>query len=268
MIDFLSMAQRAYVEQYCAEISRAIALAQDSETTIDMDAVADAAGKSVPKPKFFYAEQSQQNRFKCRACGGLNDILGIYGYCSICATRNDLQELAEKAIPSIRERINNESSYETCVRDAVAVFDSLAGRIAEQLTRHVPMIPERKNRMQNRRFHNLKSCATDFKDIFGIDVLRGMDPDAVDFSNLMFHRRHVYEHRGGEADEKYIAESGDLSVRPRQALHETKESAHRIVGLILKMAENLHDGFHAIFPPYKTPIERNLRNAGGRKPTT
>ena len=32
---------------------------------IDMDAVADAAGKDIEKPPFFYAEESQQNKFTC-----------------------------------------------------------------------------------------------------------------------------------------------------------------------------------------------------------
>jgi hypothetical protein len=67
----------------------------------------------------------------------------------------------------------------------------------------------------------------------------------------MFHRRHVYEHNGGEADEKYIADSGDASVRPKQALRETQESANRIVSIILRMCENLHAGFHEIFPTQK-----------------
>ena len=30
----------------------------------------------------------------------------------------------------------------------------------------------------------------------------------VAFATLMFHRKQVHEHKGGEADEKYIADSG------------------------------------------------------------
>jgi hypothetical protein len=32
-----------------------------------------------------------------------------------------------------------------------------------------------------------------------------------------FQRRHVYEHNGGEVDEKYLGDSGDTSVRLKQA---------------------------------------------------
>src|SRR5262249_17491928 len=48
----------------------------DGDHTVDMDAVADAAGKDVEKPKFYYAEQSMQHRYKCEACGCAQDILG------------------------------------------------------------------------------------------------------------------------------------------------------------------------------------------------
>jgi len=71
----------------------------------------------------------------------------------------------------------------------------------------------------------------------------------------MFHRRHVYEHKEGEADEKYIADSGD-SVRPKQALRETQESAHRTASFVLKLAGNLHRGFDEMFPPRDEPIKR------------
>lgn len=81
--------------------------------------------------------------------------------------------------------------------------------------------------------------AGELKEIFDIDILDGLKPEDVEFAKLMFHRRHVYEHKGGEADEKYIADSGDISVRPKQALHESQESAH-----------------HEIIPPFAGPIEQ------------
>ncbi len=72
----------------------------------------------------------------------------------------------------------------------------------------------------------------------------------------MFHRRHIYEHKGGEADEKYIEDSGD-QVRLKQALRETQESAHNTASLVIKLATNLHNGFHEIFPPLEEPIQRH-----------
>ena len=47
---------------------------------------------------------------------------------------------------------------------------------------------------------------------------------------------------------------GDSSVRPEQTLRETQESAHRLAGLVTKIARNLHRGFHEILPPESAPI--------------
>jgi hypothetical protein len=261
VVDFLTMAQRFYVKQYCDKMNEALRVDVEGEYVIDMDAVADAADASIAeKPPFYYAELSQQNRFTCNACGGFNDILGTFGYCTVCGTRNDFQELSEKTIQSLRNRINAGGQYEACVRDAVAAFDSFVGQYVRQLVRRVPLTPARRNRLENGRFHNLQMVAAELKDTFDVDILDGFKPDDIEFTKLMFHRRHVYEHEGGEADEKHIADSGDKTVRLKQALRETVESAHRIAGAILKMASNLHRGFHEIFPPEERPIQEHQRS--------
>lgn len=220
-----------------------------------MDAVADAVGKESEKPPFYYSEESQQNKFNCAACGELNDVLGRFAYCSSCATRNDIQELEAKTIRQIRARVNSGGPYEDCVKDAVAAFDSFANQYLQQLVQLVPMTPARVARYKKMRFHNLKNVADEMKTAFDIDICNGINSNDVKFAALMFHRRHVYEHKGGEADEKYILDSGDTSVRLKQALHETQESAHRLVTLVGRLAGNLHRGFHEIFPPVRGRIE-------------
>jgi len=153
--------------------------------------------------------------------GEFNDILGRFGYCSACGTRNDLREFEDKTVADIRGRINAGGPYEACVRDTVSAFDSLVGSYARQLAQRIPMRPDRKARIEKMRFHNLETTATEIKAAFDIDLCDGMKSDEVSSATLLFYRRHVYEHKGGEADEKYIAESRDNSVRPKQALHET-----------------------------------------------
>lgn len=252
---FLTEAQRRYVKEYCDVLGNALEGGQAGEYIIDMDAVADAAGKDIEKPAFFYAEERQQNLFTCRACGEANDVLGTYAYCSSCGTRNDMQEL-EKCIQGIRDRINADGPYETCVKDAVAAFDSFAGQYAKQLLARVPLTPTRQARLERAHFHNLGAASEMFHNIFDIHILNGMSDEDVALATLMFHRRHVYEHKGGEADEKYIADSGE-NVRLKQALRETRESAHRTADLVTKVAANLHKGFTEIFPPLEGPILRH-----------
>jgi hypothetical protein len=247
----LTEAQQHYVAQYCARFREVLGKEEPGDYVIDMDAVADAVGSASPKPPFYYAEERQQNEFKCDACGAVNDVLGTYAYCSDCGSRNDQQEFA-RIIKAIRDRINAGGPYESCAKETVAAFDSLTDNYAEQLVARVPLTPERKARMVG-PFHNLERVVAAFTEVFGITLTKDLDQDSVAFAKLMFHRRHVYEHKGGEADAKYIADSGD-NVRVKQALRETQVSAHRIGSIVTKLSQNLHNGFHEIFPPFEDPI--------------
>jgi hypothetical protein len=248
-IDFLTTAQQKYIYQYCQVLSKALDSGKDGDYKIDLDAVADAVGKDTIKPEFYYAEESQQNQFTCKHCGNFNDILGKFGYCAVCGTRNDLQEFKEKIISKIRDRINLGGSYETCVKDSVSAFDSFVGKYITQLSNRIPMTPRRKDKFDRMLFHNLITVKDDIEHAFDINIITGIGTSDIEFVKKMFHRRHVYEHKGGEADEKYIRESGDSGIRVKQTLHETQETAHRLANLVTKMAENLHKGFHEIFPP-------------------
>ena len=64
-----------------------------------------------------------------------------------------------------------------------------------------------------------------------------------------------YEHNGGEVDERYIRESGDASVRPKQVIRESRETVLRTADLVMKMGRNIHDGFHEIFAPEEMPLK-------------
>jgi hypothetical protein len=250
---FLTDAQHRYVKQYCDVLTQALHGKVDGDYTIDMDAVADAVGQEGERLPFYYSEERQQNLFTCEACGTITDVLGTYAYCSRCATRNDLQEL-RKTLARIRDTLNSGGANESAAKEAVAVFDSFAAQLAGQLLSRVPMSPRRRGTVEKTRFHNLMLTVKMLRDAFDIDILKSVATTDVVFLTLMFHRRHVYEHKGGEADQKYIEDSGDR-VRPKQALRETRESAHRTIGLVAKIAANFHAGFHGLFPPLQEPIE-------------
>jgi len=252
---FLSEAQHRYVRHYCEVLADALESKPDGEVIIDMDAVADAVGKEGEKPSFYVSEQKQQRKFTCTACEEFNDILGRFGYCSLCGTRNDLADFEEQTIPAIRERLKAGNAPEDCVRDAVASFDSFVAQVAKQLVEMVPLTDRRKKRLTTQRFHNLHEVRETFKNWFDIDVCAEMKEDECQATALMFLRRHVYEHNGGEVDQKYLDDSGDTTVRLKQRIHETQEDAHSLLNALVKMARNIHGTFHVLLPPISEPIE-------------
>ena len=238
---------------YCDKLGEALQSVENGEVVIDMDAVADAVDQAE-KPDFYISDERQQRQFVCPHCGESNDILGRFGYCSACGTRNDFAEL-ELDVGSLRERLKNGATPEQAVRDAVALFDSFVAQYAKQLAALVPMRKVRRERLTKQRFQNFGNVCHIFNEWFGVDLSEGMSDDDRDFVALRFHRRHVYEHNGGEADQKYIDDSGDTSVRVKQTIRESLEDAHRLLGLVLKAGRNLHEGFHEIIPPIAKPID-------------
>lgn len=252
---FLSEAQQRYVRHYCEVLSEALSSKEDGEVVINMDIVADAVGKEDEKPAFYVSEQSQQRKFTCSVCEEFNDILGRFGYCSLCGTRNDLADFEGQTVPTIRKRLNDGTAPEDCLRDAVAAFDTFIAQVAKQLTDIVPMTDRRKKRLSTQRFHNIEEVCATFKDWFDIDIFAGIKENECRVVAMLFHRRHVYEHNGGEVDQKYLDNSGDSTVRLKQHIHETKQGVHDLLGSLLKMVRNIHCTFHELFPPIPGPIK-------------
>lgn len=267
--DFMTDGQSSYVQQWCATMDKALMTPVGGQYLIDLDAVADAANSALPdKPPFFYTEQGLQNSYDCASCNEFNDILGTYGYCTGCGTRNDLQVFSERTIPEIRKRINSGGPYESCAKEAVAAFDSFIGHYVEQLVKRVPMTPARRARLEKKRFHDFQTVDADMREIFDINVVKDLTDDDKAFTNRMFHRRHVYEHLGGQADQKYVSDSGEKGVLVGQALRESIDTAHRIVDIVQKMARNVHVGFHGIIPVDRRPIERCEKWKPSREPSS
>jgi len=254
---FLTDAQKQYVAKYCAFVNAARHQKQDGEHTIDMDAVADAVGKDVKKPDFYYSEESQQKKFDCEACGAVNDIIGKFCYCSTCGTRNDLWELQTDTLAKLRIRANSVDSYEAIVSGVVCAFDTFTGQYVNQLVKRVPIRSARKRKLANMRFHNLQNTADELKSGFDIHIFEGLGTEDISFAKILFHRRHIYEHNAGVADKKYLDDSGDTGIRVGQSVYESQESANRVISIVDKLGKNIHQQFHEIFPPDPDPISKH-----------
>ena len=255
--EFLSGAQRVYVQLYCEKLNEALSTADDGAHVIDMDAVADAAGKDIAKPPSYYAEQSQQKQFDCTACGEFNDILGRFAYCSICGTRNDLSELENSIIPAIRADLNLGGVPSDSLKDIGSAFDTFVGQYTGQLIQNRPMRSSRRVRLRKMRFHDLAATRRELLAGFDIDICEGLTNEEIAVATRSFQRRHVYEHNGGEVDERYLRDSGDASVRLKQTIRETQSGVHEFANLALRMARNLHCGFHDIYEPIQGPIDHH-----------
>jgi hypothetical protein len=53
----------------------------------------------------------------------------------------------------------------------------------------------------------------------------------------------------------YLDSSGDTTVRLKQRIHETLQGAHSLLNSLVRMARNIHETFHELFPPILEPIK-------------
>ena len=254
---FLTPAQRAYVRHYLdtllSGLEEDMAPGTEREIIIDMDAIANQ-GAVKPKPDFYYTAEAQQTRYKCDHCGGFNDIRGRYGYCASCGWRNNAQSLKASFV-ALREKLNGgQLSPQDAVKSAVSEFDACCRDIVAQITKRIPMKSSRKAEFDRLLFQDVESpTIVTMKSMFDIDILRGAH-DELAFTKMMMQRRHIYEHNGGVADARYVQESGDQSALEGVLIRETQENAHRLVGVLSRMIENLDTDFHEIFQPTEWPI--------------
>jgi hypothetical protein len=255
---FLTPAQLTYVSYYIDTLleglDAAMAPNAQREIIIDMDAIADKS-TDQPRPEYYYTSESQQTRYKCSHCNEFNDIRGRYGYCASCAWRNNAESL-KASFATLREKLNNaQVNPAETVKSAVSEFDACCRDLTAQLAKRIPMKSGRKKELDRMLFHDMESISIGvLKKMFDVDLLRGLGSELA-FTKLMMHRRHVYEHNAGVADERYVCDSGDQDARAGVLIRETQANAHRLVGVLKRVVENFDADFHEIFPPTEWPIK-------------
>jgi hypothetical protein len=247
--------QLRYIHAFTEKFIEAINSDIGTTLRLNLDEVATTVDTPDKRPAFYFAEESQQFKYDCQECGTFNDILGKTGYCAACGTRNDLKAFRDIRIAETRRRIHSaESDQAGCLRDMVSAFDSTIKALANQLIARVPLLPSRRASLECFG-HSLTPIRNSLDVVFGIDLFSGLSNEEINFSTKMFHRRHVHEHKNGIIDAIYLDSTNDVDVRLGQALAETAIDMQKLSELVVRMVQNMHEGFHKIFEPRKEPIE-------------
>lgn len=252
---FLSKSQLRYVQVYCQKWEEAYFADAGSEHVIDLDEIAEATLRGIEKPDFYISEQRQQTLLRCASCGEFNDILGRFGHCSNCYTRNDFAVLRDEIVPSIRNDLNAGHPPARCLQHAVSSFETILKNYFRRLGEEVHLIPERLDRLTKKNFRNWDAINAMLAENFGFKVKEVFDETEWQKCQQLFQRRHVYEHNGGIVDQEYIDLTGDTSVRVGQLISETPHDVHMLLSAITKFVKVVHAGFHVLLPVKTDVIE-------------
>ena len=118
---FLTEGQLAFVRKVCEQVHEALWRLEDGQHSIDLDQIVDEVSQGAARPDFLTAEVTQQSRFKCSSCGAFNDILGKFGSCSCCGTRNN-QAVFKAECSSLRQDVSASRALSDVLRDTVSRF--------------------------------------------------------------------------------------------------------------------------------------------------
>jgi hypothetical protein len=156
----------------------------------------------------------------------------------------------------LREKLNGgQTSPPDAVKSAVSEFDACCRDMTVQITKRIAMKLSRKAELEKLVFQDVDSkLIASMKAMFDIDLFCGMNTDMT-FLRKMTHRRHVFEHNAGVADERYVRESGDADAREGVLIRENQANAHQLVACLNRAAENFDKDFHEIFLPTQWPID-------------
>lgn len=252
---FLSKSHLEYVHHYCKKWDQASLADVGTEFVIDFDEIAAATRGTASKPEFYIAEQRQQTLLNCPECGEFNDIIGRFGHCSGCFTRNDLNVFVNEIVPDLRKQLKNGHQPSRCLQTAVSALEVFVKQYCKQLALEIPLIPERKDKLTKPNLRNWDVVDGMFSEFFGIKIKPKFSEETWSLCNKLILRRHVYEHNGGVVDQEFIDKSSATDLTVGQLIKETPESVHNFLTASTKFCGIIHDGFHRLIPPLQKRID-------------
>lgn len=154
-----------------------------------------APRRSSPPPRP-PAEKPVDSELTCPTCSARFQVNGIFGYCPGCRTENLLLYDANLAIilQELDRSANKERQLRHSYADLVATFENFCRKEA------------RARGLSHGRFQNLDNTRRLFRDAGHGDMFDGLSDPEKRLIKRVFELRHIHEHNGGVASDRYVRE--------------------------------------------------------------
>jgi hypothetical protein len=142
----------------------------------------------------------------------------------------EMEELLEKAYGKDKAVSMCRSMLENSLGDVVSAFQKYAEMKYETISGKEARAND---------FQIVDKGSQLFETDFGKGYSAWLSDNELCEMNLMFQRRHLYEHNGGIVDEKYIKKSGDDSYKVGQRLVIHNNDVVRFIRIVKQLTDGL-----------------------------
>lgn len=187
---------------------------------------------------------------QCPHCQTRYSVIGSAFFCPCCGY-NIIENVLDESLDSVIKMIESlpemqrllEKSYgidkavsmcrsmlEGSLGDTISAFQKFAEMKYKSISG---------NKMQVNDFQIVEKGSCLFKNACGKGYSYWLSDSELENMNLMFQRRHIYEHNGGIVDEKYVQKSGDNTYQIGQRLVIHQQEIIDFIALIKKLTNGL-----------------------------
>jgi hypothetical protein len=215
-------------------------------------AVTYRSGPFFPEPLPGISEEELVRERACESCGVHYAVFGEHRFCPVCgplgpkvaaldavgaeqARLDALELIPPGARAELRERGVFDRLYVDAIENVVGLIEHLA---KAEFTRRVDDAATVLRKKGGNVFQRLEETADLFKEHLGRDLRRGMGED-WQVLLVLWAGRHVYTHRDGLIDGKYLATATGCTQRVGQRLRVTESDARNAINLAGRLIELL-----------------------------
>ncbi len=204
----------------------------------------------IPRP----LEEVLRRDIICPNCALEHAVFGIATWCPDCGediflehVRKELQVI-EKVLSAVDSRHDELGArvaardIENALEDVVSIFEAVLKIITRRHLLQSGLDKEKVDRILDKeirnRFQNVTTAVDTFKKHVGIELLEGIESDAIEALRLAFEKRHPITHNLGVVDRKYLEKvrTGELEGKEVWVTQQEVQKALEVATAVISQA--------------------------------
>jgi hypothetical protein len=193
----------------------------------------------------YYREKQLETEVVCEQCALRYMIYGVFGFCPDCNAHNSPQIL-NKNLELVEKILTFAESQEPAVRhmlianaleDCVSGFDGFGRETCRVFSNKAVNA----SKAANISFQNIDRSRQRILELFGVNVVQGIDPQEALHISKCFQKRHLLAHKMGVVDQEYIDQTHDMLAVIGRKISVGSEEVRALIKILRVVGKNMFD---------------------------